>query len=541
MTSRHVPVLIVGAGFAGLTAAALLAWHGAPCLLVERRASTNRHPRAHGVGLRSMESLRVIPGLEADLCRASRAAPNDSTIMIAESVAGPVIKTLVAPGGCDWRALSPATPCSVGQDRVEPILLRHASALGANIRFSTQVSEFSQDADGIVATLRDLKNGEDAVWRADYLIAADGAHSEAREKLGIRMFGRDALSHAISILFKADLRAVAPTQGFLLCYLQNREFNGAFVTTDDPDIGQINIDYDPDRENASDYDEERCARIVRIALAAPELDVSVLDVLPWKMSSLLVSRMAQGRVFLAGDAAHIMPPVGGLAGQAAIQDAADLAWKLAMVIHGRAGRGLLDTYDAERRPVAQITAARLTANYGERVRPDRADLLDIANDKMDNLSVAFGYRYHSGAIATEADDELSSVEDPRHPTGRPGSRLAHIRLAREGEIISSLDLLGRGFVLLAAPGDGSWMAAAQALRRNFGAPLDAYQIGSRLNDHEGRFLADTGLETGGASLIRPDGFIVWRSRAPVADPLSALKAALDRALCTETVGERRVD
>lgn len=155
--------------------------------------------------------------------------------------------------------------------------------------------------------------------------------------------------------------------------------------------------------------------------------------------------------------------------------------------------------------MAQITVARLTANYGERVRPDRTDLPCFSDEKMDNLRVAFGRRYRSGAIATEADDDLSAVEDPHHPTERPGSRLAHVRFARGAEIISSLDLLGWGFLLLAAPGDGAWMAAAEALQRNLGAPLEGYQVGSHLSDHDGRFLADTGLERGGASLIRPDG------------------------------------
>lgn len=538
MATRQVPVLIVGAGFAGLTAAALLAWRGVPCLVVERRASVNRHPRAHGVGLRSMELLRVIPGLEADLCRASRTGPQDSTIMIAESVTGRVIRTLATPGSFHRRALSPATMCSAGQDRVEPVLLDHARALGAETRFSTELVDFIQDVDGVHATLRDMSSGRETACEADYLIAADGAGSPARSALGLAMEGPGTLSHAVSILFRADLGSVLPTRGFLLCYLQNRNFTGAFVTTDDPNVGQINIEYDPSREDASDYDATRCAVLVQAALGAPDLDVEVLDVLPWRMSSAVVSQMAQGRVFLAGDAAHIMPPVGGLAGQAAMQDGADLAWKLAMVLGGRAGRGLLDTYDAERRPVAQMTAARLTANYVQRVRPDRGDLPDVAA-AMDNFNVAMGYRYRSAAIAPDADDDLGAVEDLGRPTGRPGSRLAHMRLSRDGEIVSSLDLSGRGFVLLAAPGGASWIGAARALTRCFGAPLEAYEIGSELIDCEETFLASSGLEPGGAVLIRPDGFIAWRSRAVVADPTAALQTALDRALCLESVDRQR--
>jgi putative polyketide hydroxylase len=535
MSIRHVPVLIVGAGFAGLTAAVLLALRGVPCLVVERRASINRHPRAHGVSLRSMELLRVVPGLEADLCKASRAAPHDSMVMIAESLAGPVIKTLTTPGGSNGRAFSPATVCSAGQDRVEPILLSHARALGAEIHFSAELEEFTQDADGVEASLRDLRSGDRMVCRADYLIAADGAHSQIRDSLGVEMQGRGTLSHAVSILFKADLKAVLPTQAFLLCYLQNREFTGAFVTTDDPDVAQLNIEYDPVRENVASYDQSRCSEIVRAALGAPELGVQVLEILPWKMSSLLTPHMAQGRVFLAGDAAHIMPPVGGLAGQAAIQDGADLAWKLAMIIHGQAGRALLDTYDAERRPVARLTTARMTANYVERLRPDRLELLEDGIKAVDNFSVATSYRYLSAAVTMDDDDNGEFVEDARSPTGRPGSRTPHILFLRNGVKISSLDLIGRGFVLLAAPGGARWITAAQELSQFRGAPVETYQIDSDLIDVEGAFLASSGIECGGALLIRPDGFIAWRSRIGVADPAAILEGALKRALCIESL------
>lgn len=531
MTPRHVPVLIVGAGFAGLTAAALLAWRGVPSLLVERRASVSRQPtRAHGLNMRSMEQLRVIPGLEADLCRVSRAAPYDSTICIAESVAGPIIRTLTTPGDAECAALSPATLCSTGQDRVEPVLLDHARALGADIRFSMELAGFVEEAEGVRAVLRDGTSGRETHCTADYLIAADGADSRIRKALGVPMQGRGPFSHVISILFRTNLRPALPTQGFLLCYLRNEAFTGAFVTTDDPDIGHINVEYDPERESPADYDETRCVAIVRRALGAPHLDVGLLDVSPWKMSSTLAARMAQGRVFLAGDAAHIMPPVGGLAGQAGIQEAADLAWKLAMVIHGHAGRGLLDTYDAERRPVAQTAAARLIANYIERVRPDRTDLPGVAPE-LDNLSVAVGYRYRSEAIASDADDDLSPVEDLRRPTGRPGSRLAHVPLQRGGHRLSSLDLVGRDLTLLAAPGDAGWTAAARTLRRRLGSPLQAYEIGSDLIDCDDAFLGRTGLERGGALLVRPDGFIAWRARTAVADPPTALRSAVDRALC----------
>lgn len=539
MSVRKSPVLIVGAGFAGLTAAALLAWRGIPCLVVDRRIGPNKHPRAHGLGQRSMELLRVIPGLEADLCAGARADIDDSTIMIAESVTGRVVRTIASPGSFDWRAWSPAKPCTAGQDLVEPILLKHARALGATVEFGVDLTEHYQDADGVRAKLHNVATGEATEFAADYLIGADGSGSGIRKALGITMEGLGTLSHAVSILFWAhDLPSVLPTRGFLLCYVQNGQQTGAFVTTDDARVGQLNIEYDPELHDPSEFDRARCTELVRAALGTPNLDVEVTDVLPWRMSADVAETMSKGRVFLAGDAAHIMPPVGGLAGQTAMQDGADLAWKLSMVIRGQAGRGLLDTYDTERRPVARMTAARLAANYVERVRPDRKDVPGVPR-AMDNLSVALGYRYHSGAIVTDSDDDLSEVEDVRHPTGRPGSKIPHVWFTRDGETLSSLDLLGDALILLAAAGGTTWVDAAREERRRIDAPLEAYEIGLDFVDRDNVFLSKCGLESGGALLIRPDGFVAWRSRVIAADPATALRTALAQALCFERADEQR--
>lgn len=540
MTPRHVPVLIVGSGYAGLTAALMLSLRGVACIVVERREALSDHPRAHGLNLRSMELLRQVPGLESDLHRASRAAFWDNSVIVAETVTGRTIRTIDAPGGFDTRPLSPAVMCSAGQDRVEPVLLHHAQSLGAEIRFSTELMHFTQDAAGICAVLRDATNGEEATVRADYLIAADGSGSAIRKSLGVGMQGLDGVSHAVSILFEADLAAAMAGRGFLLCYLRNPEFTGAFVSCDDPDRGQLNVEYDPARESPSDFDTARCERAVRAALGQPELEMKILSALPWRMSALLVERMRVGRVFLAGDAAHIMPPVGGLAGQAAIQDAADLAWKLAMVINGQAGPALLDTYDAERRPVAQLAIARATENYVDRLRHDRAKLSN-ALGRTNYLDVAMSYRYRSPAISIEGTDDGLWTDDTLRPSGKPGARLAHVSLIRDGAPISTQDLVGTGFVLLAGPCGSAWMQAAEAITRRSSIPLTAFQIGVDLIDESDRFLARTGIRSEGALLARPDGFIAWRSVSADVDPLATLSLALERAVCTVSARMSEVD
>ncbi|KAF2988750.1 FAD-dependent monooxygenase [Methylocystis sp. MJC1] len=529
MAPRHVSVLIVGAGYAGLTAAAMLSLRRISCVLVEKNNFLSRHPRAHGLNLRTLELLRQIPGLEADLHRTSRAAPGDNTVLIAETVVGRPIKTIDWPGGFDTRSLSPASLCSAGQDRVEPVLMRYALSLGAEIRFSTELASFSQDDKVVRAVLRDAQSGNETVIFADYLIAGDGSGSSIRKTLGVAMEGPGVLSHAISILFEADLRKVMDGRGFLLCYIRNPEFNGAFVSCDDPDRGQLNVEYDPARESAADYDAARCERVVRAALGQPDLNIGILDVLPWKMSAVVAERMKIERVFLVGDSAHIMPPVGGLAGQAAIQDAADLAWKLSMVVGNQAGAALLDTYETERRPIAWLSIMRAKENYVERLRIDRSDLSE-ARGRLSYLEVAMSYRYRSAAISLEEPDDERLTDDVRSPSCKPGCRLAHVPLERKGELISTHDLVGDGFLVLAGPDGKMWVDAARAIAQRSLAPITAFRVDGDIFDVDNAFLARTGLGRDGALLVRPDGFVAWRSASSQIDAEGLMACAMARAL-----------
>ncbi|PWB88403.1 methanobactin biosynthesis FAD monooxygenase MbnF [Methylosinus sporium] len=538
MTPKHIPVLIVGAGFAGLTAALMISRRGIPCIAVERRATLSSHPRAHGLNLRSLELFRQIPGLEEDLHRVSRAAPEDWTILIAETVTGPPIKFLSRPG-VRPPPVSPSVMCSAGQNRVEPVLLRHARELGAEVFFSTELASFTQSENGVRAVLRDTTSKDETLVTADYLIAGDGSGSAIRKSLGVAMEGPGVMSHAVSILFEADLTAAMAGRGFFLCYLRNAEFTGAFVSCDDPNQGQLNVEYNPEHESAADFDVSRCKRVVRAALGQPDLELRILDVIPWKMSAVVADRMRVGRVFLAGDAAHIMPPVGGLAGQAAIQDAVDLAWKISMTLDGDADPALLDTYELERRPVAQLAIARATENYVERLRQDRADL-SSALGRENLLDVAMSYRYRSQAISLEEPDDGLPTDDTLHPSGKPGTRLAHVSLTRGEASISTHDLVGPGFVLLAGPSGTAWTRAADVLTRG-GAPLTAFRVGSDLLDHDGSFLTWTGLEPAGALLVRPDGFIAWRSVGDRDGHTALLAEAMARALCIDSQNNSKFD
>lgn len=528
MSAHYSQVLIVGAGLAGLSAANLLALRGIDCTLVERRRSSSHHPRARGVNVRSMELLRTVPGLERDLQAAGRSDAENFTITIAESVTGREFSKVVPRGGFDTKRLSPGVVCAAGQDRIEPILARHAESRGVDIRRSTEVVDLVQDDEGATAVVRDRGTGVEQRLRADYVIAADGSRSPTRQRLGIGSGGHGTMSYNISILFEADL-GFLDERGFALYYLRNPGFTGAFITTDDRNRGQLSVEFDPNRESAADFGSERCIALVRAALGIPDLGVTILDAMPWEMSSRTADRMRSGRIFLAGDAAHTMPPTGGLGGQTAIQDAADLAWKLALVLRGKASPALLDTYEAERHPVARMTVARQTENYVERMRPDRSELSQ-AGVETDYLSVAMGYRYRSAAVQDDPGDDGSQAESPIRPSFRAGFRLGHGVLERDGKPLSTLDLVGDGFVLIAGSDGDVWIRAAHAAAAA-GLPVAARKVGGDLVDPNGSFAQRARLSPDRALLVRPDGVIAWRFDAGHANPSAALDAALARALC----------
>ncbi len=543
----RVPVLIVGSGLAGLTAAVMLAWRGIPPLLVERHVGTSKNPRARGVNFRSMELLRVA-GLEPDLVAAGGQSFEDFSITIAESVTGRQIHTILPRGGggtsgaFDTSALSPALPCAAGQERVEPILRRHAEALGAELRYATELVSFEQDAAGVSAVIRDRASGAQQIVRTDYLVAADGHRSPIRERLGIGVHGYGTLSHNVAVVFEGDIDSLIGQRHFALYYLRNPRFTGVFVNTDDPNRAVAGIEYDPTLQPPQDFDEQRCLALVRDVLGVPDFAARILEIQTFEFSARVANQLARDRVFLIGDAAHTMPPTGGLGGQAAIQDGYDIAWKLAMVLRGDAGPTLLDTYAAERQPVAEMTVARQLANFTERMRPD---LADAARHSMtlpgvtlpDYMGVALGYRCRSPAILTEVPDDGELAENPFTPSGRPGTRAPHVLFTYRGRTVSSIDLIGQGLVLLCGREGSAWARAAAQLATASGIPLSVYRIGAELRDPEGTSFSRFAVSPSGAVLLRPDGLIAWRALAVGAErqsertPCAILEQVLAQALC----------
>ncbi|KXK63811.1 hypothetical protein AWW66_01115 [Micromonospora rosaria] len=537
MDVEHHPVLIVGGSLVGLSTAVFLADRGIRPLLVERHADTSRYARAWGVNPRTMELYRSV-GLEEAIRRAQRrldGAARRSGILRAESLAGEEHGWFDAPyvHGVyeDSGAVSPTGWAPCPQDRLEPVLRARAGALGADLRFGTVLTGFDQDAGGVTATVEDRSTGVRRRVRAEYLVGCDGNTSAVRARLGVGTSGVGTMVHNVAILFAADLTPVLRGRAFMHCQVMNEEVTGVLGT--DGERWQLDALYWPaNGERFEDFTEQRCVALVRAAVGVPDLPVEILGRLPWELGARVADTFAVGRVFLAGDSAHVHPPTGGFGANTGVQDAHNLAWKLAATLTGAAGPGLLASYDAERRSVGSFTVDQAVARSLQRFRnPAVADIEAVPI--VDDLTVMMGYRYHSGAVVAEPDDPGppatvgDDYENPGKPTGRPGTRAAHVPVEHGDREVSLLDLLGRQFTLLHADDGQDWRTAADRAATALGVAVAVLGVGVDLLDPAGAWPAAYGVHGAGAVLVRPDGFIGWRGADPgrVGD---ALRRILDR-------------
>ncbi|KOV89437.1 FAD-dependent monooxygenase [Streptomyces sp. NRRL B-3648] len=517
MDDVSVPVLIVGGGLVGLSAAVFLTWQGERPLLVERHPGTSLHPRARGVNVRAMELFRQV-GLE-DGIRATESAvalAGNSGIVRMESLAG-----FQAPGfdrpylDEGARDVSPTGWTLCEQDELEPVLRARAQESGADLRFGHELVGHAQDAEGVTATVRHRATGEEYAVRARYLVVADGAGSPVRERLGIARQGHGVLARYLNIHFRADLTAVLGERRFVMAYVRNAEVTAGLLPVNNTDRWLLHVPLDPRAEPGRDgWDEARCEAAVRAAAGVPDLPVKILGAQPWQAAGLVAETFRAGRLFLVGDSAHVMPPTGAFGSATGVQDAHNLAWKLAMVLRGEASEALLDTYAAEREPVARATVRQTVLRSLD--RPGHAEQVPEGAILPDHV-VALGYRYPVRGAAP------GDVLAPGGGPGAPGTRAPHLWLERDGVRISSLDLYdGRGMTLVAGPEAPDWRAAAS------GAPLPTtvHRIGAdRLTDPSRRWAGTHGVARDGAVLVRPDGFVLDRFTAEH-DPQTALTEAL---------------
>ncbi|MER7394190.1 FAD-dependent oxidoreductase [Streptomyces sp. NPDC000151] len=511
MSQQQVPVLIVGGGLAGLSAAVFLAHHGVRATLVERHPGTSTHPKARAINPRTMELYRAV-GM-AERVKAGRSPISGNTDLVhVETLAGKERVRMPNASIEDISRISPAQWTLIDQNQLEPILRERAEEVGVDLRFHTRLDAATQDADGVTATLTDLGTGVRSELRAGYVVAADGSRSPVRELLGIGAHGRGTLTNLVSFFFDADLEEALRGRRIIAAYVNNSEVRGTIIPIDNDRKWVINVSFFPDKgQSADDFTPERCAELVRAAVGVPGLPLTIesVDMPAWDISARVADTFTAGRFLIAGDAAHVMPPTGAFGASTGIQDAYNLAWKLGLVLAGKAGAALLDSYDAERRPVAEETVRQAMLRFAVR---EGKQFQDVAADLVDETTMTFGYAYPAGAFAAEDPALWTVTEDPDKPSGRPGTRAPHVVVEGEHGPFSTVDLFPVGFTLLTAGPAAPWAAAAAAAR-DLGVVLRVHGIGEGGDyaDTKGVFTRQYGISDGGAVLVRPDGFVAWRS------------------------------
>lgn len=514
----HTPVLIVGGSLVGLSASLFLAWRGVPHIVVEKHPGSSPHPRAMGYTETTLEHYRMV-GI-ADRIPQTPLEFRLRRVTVASLAGEWQGEHAWTPGEADQHntGLSPNTGAAIAQDKFEPILRKAALELGAEHRHGTELLHFEDRGNLIVAQLRDRNDGQKYAISADYLIAADGADSPIREHLGIAREGVGHVQTVRSVLFNCPDADQYLARGAQQFEIEQEDFR-AFLTTYNDSRWLLMFVDDIERSE----DELRVA--IRKALGR-DMAFDIITTGRWEMAGRIATHYRQGRVFLAGDAAHQLPPTrGGFGANTGIDDVWNLAWKLQRVLEGTSAASLLDTYDAERRPIGWLRHQQTFS------RPDYAKWVSSgfkADALFGNEAMELGQLVRSSAVIG-AGSELPAAASPIDWAGQPGTRAPHVWLTNKvGERISSLDLFGREFVLLA--GTLTWQEVAEALK------LRLVHIGQDVHFPESEtFSATFGVSLHGAVLVRPDGIIAWRgdhsAQAGGADELSVVWAQVTASAC----------
>lgn len=521
MVATGVPVLIVGAGVAGLASAALLAQLGVESMLVDKRRETFVYPKARNLTFRTCEILRAL-GL------------SDQVHAVADGASSMVLKPTLNSDSTQsamdvdaifagFAGLSPEPVVQYcPQSHLEPMLLREIRRRGSTVRYGTVLAEFTPGAEGIIAELRSDAGVETV--HADYLIAADGVHSPIRKMLGISTSGYGALPiYVVFIYFRARWRSFVPD----LCdgdaiQVRNPDVDGIFVAIDG-DRGMFITTYLPERgESADQFTPDHC-RAVLTAAIGESIDPEIIEVAPWQPYEQVADQFCSDRTFLVGDAAHTMPPFKAGGANVAIQSAHNLAWKLAAVQYRTAGPGLLATYHTERYPVGRFAARQsLIGPPLALLKLDNAAPGLQPGEEAPLFDMVVGYQYHSAAVVSDdrSSEGLTFVEEL---CGQPGTRMPHLWLHRDGTLVSTLDLIRHEFALFTAGVHPVWQAAAAAVGTAFGPGLAVHPLPV---DAAMRI----GLRSGGALLVRPDDVVCWCADGLPAAPEAALYQVLSSIL-----------
>lgn len=566
-------VVIVGLGPAGGTAALALATYGIRVHAVSMFPWVANSPRAHITNQRAAEVLRDL-GVEEEARRYATPWDQMGDTLFTTSLAGREIVRLQTWGTGDLRYGdylngSPCTMLDIPQPLMEPVMVKNAAERGAIISFHTEYIDHVQDEHGVTVRLRDVRSGHVFEQRARYLLGFDGARSKIAEELELPFQGELARAGTAYILFNADLSKYVAHRPSILHWIMNSkagfgEIGMGLLRAITPwnqwiaGWGFDMADGQPDVSDATVIEQ------IRTLVGDPDLDIEIESRSFWYVNQQYAEHYQSGRVICGGDAVHRHPPSSGLGSNTSVQDAFNIAWKLAFVIKGYAGTDLVETYSPERVPVGKQIVARANqsrkdyAGLREWFDNDSADpvldglakledpspegvarrerlyeALEHKNTEFNAHGVELNQRYESTAVVL--DPNLADEQWPRdrelflQATTRPGAKLPHAWLVGDdGRRISTLDVVGKGMLtLLTGIGGQAWKHAAVSLDLPYlrtvvvGEPgtLDPYGYWHRLRE----------VHEAGAILVRPDGYVAWRHAEPLWDDAEAL-ASLQGAL-----------
>ena len=535
MKKRDCPVLVVGAGAAGLSIATLLAHHGVQSMLVEKRREVFVYPKARNLTFRALEILRSVglgPAVNASAEHISNMVRKRT---LSDPESSPILNADSFPSA---EAVSPepfGRFCP--QNKLEPILLGEARRLGCDVRYGTELASLRQDNTGVVATIKDLNSGVSQIVHADYLIAADGTHSHIRSELGIATSGFGKLPiFFVFVYFRGPWRQFVPELGEGdAVQITSAGATGIFMAAKD-DLALFAHNYSPNgEEGAERFTSDWCCELILKAIGAP-IDIEIIDVAPWQPYEQVAEQFQWERIFLVGDSAHTMPPFKGGGANTAIASAHNLAWKLAAVLSGEAGPELLDTYQTERHPVGVFAAHQSLSDPAASFLQSAEDRPALKpGEERPFFYMIAGYKYRSRAVVT-AELAPSSGEvqlvDGEELHGEPGTRLPHAWMRYGDERLSTLDLHSGRFRLFVGAGGTPWVKAASSVSASLSVQIDVCRIGPAepIQDLDGRWAKLTGLSTEAALLVRPDDFVGWRADTLPKSPTDELRKVVSQIL-----------